>query len=188
MKSRLYDPPEEKENQTADHLISRIVEVVGWRETRQKASSLALRNPRPIRLNSDPLDLIKGDLVAPAVVKPSGAGRLVRRHLLSNFEPSAVFEISSDTGSSEGMAADLGLDPGLGSSPANHSPHIGLQHRTVGQFAAASLARAEERALTVLAYAGSGDVLLQIAVKIVVRRHLVLLAPLLMEPHPSRRP
>ena len=34
-------------------------QVVGRRETRQKATSLALRNPRPIRLDPDPLNLIE---------------------------------------------------------------------------------------------------------------------------------
>jgi len=61
----------------------------------------------------------------------------MRGHLLGDLQPSTVPEIRGDAGSSEGVAADLRLDPGLGSSPANHPPHIGLKQGTVGQLAAA---------------------------------------------------
>jgi len=72
--------------------------------------------------------------------------------------------------------------------PANYQPHIGLQQGTVGQLTAASLAGAKERPFSVLADAGGGDVLLQIAVQIVMRGHLVFLAALLMSACTNRGP
>jgi hypothetical protein len=86
------------------------------------------------------------------------------------------------------VAANLGLDPGLGSSPPNHPPHIGLQQGIGRQFAAASLYRTKQWFLPVLDDASGGDVLLQIPVQIVMRGHLVFLAALLMQPHPAPPP
>jgi hypothetical protein len=106
-------------------------------------------------------------------------------HLLGDFQLAAVLEIGRDAGSAEGVTADLCFYPGLGSSPANHSPHIGLQHGTVGQLAAAPPAGAEERPFPILGDAGRRDILLQVEVEIVVGWHLVLLAAFLVEPHPS---
>ena len=131
------------------------------------------------------LDLIEGNVVATAVVEAGGASRLVVGHLLGDFELAAVLEISGDARGAEGVAADLRLDPGRQRPPANHPPHIGLQHGPVGQLAAAPLARAEQWPLAVLANAGSGDIFLQIAVQIVMGGHLVFLAAFFVEPDPA---
>jgi hypothetical protein len=109
-------------------------------------------------------------------------------HLLGNFELPAVLEIGSDAGRPEGMAANFRLDASSRSSPANHSPYIGLQHGAGGQLSATPLARAEEWPFTVLGDAGGRDVLLKVAVEIVVRRHLVLLATFFVKPDPAAPP
>jgi len=136
----------------------------------------------------DPFDLVEGNVVAAPVVEAGGAGRLVVGHLLGDFELAAVLEIGGNAGGAEGVAADLRLDPGRQRPPSNHPPHIGLQHGPVGQLAAAPLARAEERPLAVLADAGGGDVLLQIAIQIVMGGHLVFLAAFFVKPHPAAPP
>ncbi len=63
-------------------------------------------------LDSNPLDLIERDLIGPSVVEARRTGALVIGHLLSDLQPATVLQISSDTSSSEGMAAYLGLDSG----------------------------------------------------------------------------
>ena len=109
-------------------------------------------------------------------------------HLLGNLQSSTIPEIGSDAGGAEGMTADLGLDPGLGSSPANHPPHIGLQQGTVASSPPRPLLVRKSGPFSVLGDAGGGDVFLQVAVQIVVRGHLVFLAALLMQPHPTLPP
>src|SRR5882757_3854488 len=80
-------------------------------------------------------------------------------------------------GRAEGVAADLGLDPGRERPPANHPPHVGLEQGIASHLPRSAGRRPEDRAFPVLGDAGSRDVLLQIAIEIMVGRHLVLLAP-----------
>lgn len=70
------------------------------------------------------------------------------------------------------------------SSSANHTPHIELEQGTVGQLVATFLVRAEERTFPILGHASGGDVLVEVAIQIVMRRQLVLFAGLLVESRP----
>jgi hypothetical protein len=106
-------------------------------------------------------------------------------HLLGDFQLAAILQISRDAGGAKGVAADFGLDSGRERPPADHPPHIGLEQGIAGQLAGPAALRAEESAFPIVGNAGSGDVLLQIPVEIVVRGHLVLLAALFVEPHPA---
>ncbi len=83
------------------------------------------------------------------------------------------------------MAADLGLDPGRQRPPADHPLDIRLEQGIANQLAGSAADRAKERPFAVLGDSGSFDVLLKVAVEIVVRGHLVLLAALLVQPHPA---
>ncbi len=58
----------------------------------------------------------------------------MRGHLLGDLQPSTVPEIRGNAGGAEGMTADLGLDPSVGSSPANHPPYIRLEQRIASQL------------------------------------------------------
>ncbi|MCU1251648.1 MAG: hypothetical protein JWQ49_4677 [Edaphobacter sp.] len=77
------------------------------------------------------------------------------------------------------VAADLGLDPGRERPPANHPPHVGLEQGIASHLPDRPRVVRKSGAFPVLGDAGSPDVLLQIAIKIMVDRHLVLLAALL---------
>ena len=112
----------------------------------------------------------------------------MRRHLLGDLEPAAILEVGGDAGRPEGVATDLGLDPGRKRPPANHPPDIGLEQGIAGQLARSPARRAEERSFPVLGDAGRLDVLVEVAVQIVVGRHRVLLAALLMQPDPAAAP
>jgi len=69
------------------------------------------------------------------------------------------------------------FDAGRERPPANHPPHVGLEQGIASHLPRSAARRPEERAFPVLDDAGSPDVLLQIAIEIMVGRHLVLLAP-----------
>jgi hypothetical protein len=73
-------------------------------------------------------------------------------------KPATVLEISSDSRGPEDVAADLGLDAGGESSPANPPPRIRLEQGIASQLPGASFGGAEERAFAVLGNAGPGDV------------------------------
>jgi hypothetical protein len=140
----------------------------------------------------NPLDLIERDLVAAPVVEAGSPGRLMGGHLLGGLQPAAVLEVGRYPGGAEGVAADLGLDAGLAGPPANHPPDIGLEQGIGSQLPGAALDGAEQwplaLLLAVLADAGGRNVLLKVAVEIVVGRHLVFLAALLVQPDPAPAP
>jgi len=58
---------------------------------------------------------------ASAAESPAMRNRLMGGRLVGDLEPAAILEIGGDAGRTEGMTADLSLDPGLESSSANHS-------------------------------------------------------------------
>jgi hypothetical protein len=45
-------------------------------------------------------------------------------HLLGDLEPATILEVGGDAGSTEGVAADLGLDPGSERPPVSSSTEI----------------------------------------------------------------
>src|SRR5438132_7624486 len=52
----------------------------------------------------------------------------MRRNLLSRFKSSVVFEVNSDPGRSERMAAHRSKDAGSKRSPTDHSVGLGSRH------------------------------------------------------------
>jgi hypothetical protein len=153
-----------------------------------RVSTRCCRQVRDSTSDPNPLDLIERDFVAAPVVEAGRARALVIGHLLRDLELAPVLEVSRDAGGAKSVAADFGLDPGRQRPPTNHAPHIGLHHRPVGQLAGTPLARAEERTFALLRDASRGDVFLKVAVEIVVRRHLVLLAAFLVKTDPAAAP
>jgi hypothetical protein len=89
----------------------------------------------------------------------------MRGHLLSDLQPSAIFEISRDACGAKGVAPNLGLDSGRERSPPNHPPHIGLEKGIAGQLSRAAAGGAEDRPFAVLGDASGGDVLLKVEEK-----------------------
>lgn len=61
-------------------------------------------------LGHDPLHLIERDLIAAAIIQARRARRLVRGHLLRDFQLAAVFEIPGNSGCAERVAPDQGFD------------------------------------------------------------------------------
>jgi hypothetical protein len=68
--------------------------------------------PSELTQMTNPLDFIEGGLVAAPVIEAGRARALVIGHLLRDFEPATILEVGRDAGGAEGVAGDLGLDPG----------------------------------------------------------------------------
>jgi hypothetical protein len=62
--------------------------------------------------NQYSLDFIESELIVAPVVEAGGAGALMVRHLLRDFELAAVPQILRDAGRAEGVATDLCPDAG----------------------------------------------------------------------------
>ena len=60
-------------------------------------------------------------------------------HLLRDFQPTAIFEVSGDARRAKGVAANLRFDSRRKRSPANHSPDIGLEQGITGKLAGSAL-------------------------------------------------
>src|SRR5512134_1884228 len=75
-------------------------------------------------LDDDPLDLVEGDPVRPAVVELGGPRARVRGHALRLLELTAVREVGGDAGRAPGVVADRGEDAGLSRSPPDHLPGV----------------------------------------------------------------
>lgn len=84
--------------------------------------------------NSHPFHFAHTDVVVAPVVEPGGPGIRVPGHTLGDFELTAVGEVVSDAGGAEGMAADRGLEPGIGRTAAHHVPDIGAGEWAGGEY------------------------------------------------------
>src|ERR1017187_2193311 len=109
-------------------------------------------------------------------------------HLLSDLEAAAVFEIRSDAGGAERVAADLGFDAGGQGAPADHAPDVWLQHGPVRQLASAVAAGPEQRPFLVLGDGRRGDVFLEVAVETVMGGISCSLPPFSWRRTKPRRP
>ena len=78
--------------------------------------------------NHNPLDLIKGNLIGPAVVKPRRSRAFMVGHLLRDLELAAVAQVFGDAGGSEGMAPDLRAHLRGERPPRDHPVDIRLAH------------------------------------------------------------
>src|ERR1700723_536051 len=83
-------------------------------------------NKSPPASNQYPLDLIEAHLIAATVVELRRTGAGVVRHGCGFLQRATVLEICRDAGSPETMVADLGLDAGRLSAPANHRMGVSL--------------------------------------------------------------
>jgi hypothetical protein len=70
------------------------------------------------------LDLIQTHNVISPVIELRRPGALMRRHLLRLLQIPAIGQVNGDTGRPEGVATDLGLNPGMSRTPANHMEGI----------------------------------------------------------------
>lgn len=114
----------------------------------------------------------------------SGAGRLMRGHLLGDFELAAVFQIRGNSGCTKRAASDQGLDAGARRAAPDHQIHLGLAHTPFRKLLRLAPGRAEEGSAFVAGDAGGLDVGRRVFFELVMRRHLVALASLLVQPDP----
>src|ERR1039458_9260072 len=142
------------------------------------------RRFRVARSNYNPLDLVERDLIASTIIKPRGARRLMRGHLLRDFELPAIFQIRGNSRRTERVVADLRRDAGARSAAPDHEIRLRLAHAPAGELPSPALRRLEEGSLLAGTDPGGFDVGREVFLQVVVRRHLVALAALLMQAHP----
>ena len=134
--------------------------------------------------NPDPLDLVQRHVLSPPVIELRGARARMVRHRRGALQRPAGFEVRGDAGRPERVIAGLGGDPGRSGSTDDHPVRLALHQGIARQPPRSSLYRTEQRPLRLVREPAAVDVGVQVLLKIVVARHLVPLAALLVEPHP----
>src|SRR3954469_23480275 len=105
-------------------------------------------------------------------------------HGLGILERATGLKIRGDTSGAENMAAELLLEPSLGGASADHPIGVDAVHRLTGQGAGSAARGAEEGAFTVVTDAGSHEIFVDKGFGLVMRRHFMVLAAFLVQPHP----
>lgn len=105
----------------------------------------------------------------------------MRRHPLRVLQQPAVFQVGRDPPRPPGMTADPGGHVGCCRPALDHPVGVRLGQRLAG----APLGRAEQEAVAIVADRCGIQVGIDLVLERVVRRHRVLLAALLVQPHPS---
>src|ERR1700722_686983 len=83
--------------------------------------------------NLNPLHLVQGYVVGPAIVELGSACRGVVGHVAGFFERPAVLEIDRNSRGAEGVVADLRCDVGRRRAAADHRIGVGLGERRAGE-------------------------------------------------------
>src|SRR5688572_19751363 len=133
----------------------------------------------------NPFDLIEREAVQPPVVELRRARARMVRHRRRRLEVAAAFEVGGDPGGTQAVIADPGRDAGTLGAAANHRVSLGLAHRLLAQRARVASDAREQEPFRRSTEAGALEVLGEIALQVVVAGHLVILAVLLVQPHPE---
>ena len=142
------------------------------------------RCARATGLDRNPLHLIERDLVAAVVVELRCPGRLVCCDGLGVFDRTTILQIRRNASCPEGVAGGGRGEPCLAGSPFDHPQNVRPRHRRISGLVAA-IDRAEEGSpLVLFGKAGFGQVSVHIGFGVVVGRHLVKLAALLVQAEP----
>ena len=75
-------------------------------------------------LNQYSFDFIERELVIPPIIAAGGAGALVVRHLLRDFELAAVAQVFGDPRRAERVTPDFCFDAGILCPALDHAVHI----------------------------------------------------------------
>src|ERR1700751_2872746 len=105
----------------------------------------------------------------------------MRRDLLSRFESSVVFQVNSDPGCAERMAAHRSKDAGSKRPPADHSVGFGSRHWPPGRLLFVEGLKERFVWLKTRFFQILGHVILGL----VVHRHLVMFAAFFKDPEPA---
>ena len=134
-------------------------------------------------LNRDPLHLVERDLLGPPIIKLCRACAGMVRHLRGLLKRAAVLEIRGDAGRPERVIADLGRDLGRPRSPLDHRIGVCLGKGIAGEPAERTAVGLKQQRLRIAREARAVDIRVQIGFEIVMARHGVLLAALLVQAH-----
>jgi hypothetical protein len=94
-------------------------------------------------LDYDPFNLIKADLIAPAIIELRRARRRMVCHRGGLFQRAAVFEVGRDAGRPKTVVAELGFNAGRRSASTDHRVGVRLWQHGAGELTGAAADRAE---------------------------------------------
>ena len=106
------------------------------------------------------------------------------RHLRGALQRAAVFQISGDARRAKGVVADARGDAAGFRAPLNHRIGIGLGQGVAGELAGRAAVGLEQKRLRLVRQPRAVDIFMQVGLEIVMARHGVLLAALLVQAHP----
>jgi uncharacterized protein len=109
------------------------------------------------------------------------------RHLRRLFERAAVLQVSGDARRPERVVAGARNDVGGFGAPPNHRIGVRLGQGSAGQLAGRAAVGLEQHRLQIVREARAGKIFMQVGFEIVMGRHGVLLAALLLQAHPEPR-
>jgi hypothetical protein len=149
--------------------------------------AVARGQSHPTRHMSDhnAFDLVERHIVAAPVVELGRPRRRVIGYDRRALQRAAVLQIGGDPGCAERMVADPGRDPRRGRATPHHLIGAGLGQRGAAQPPRPAHDRAEQRPSGVPRQIAAVDIGMEIRLEIVVARHRVALAALLVELHPQ---
>jgi hypothetical protein len=104
----------------------------------------------------------------------------VARRLLSDIDAAPVLQVISDAGGPERVATDVGRDATVSCTPLNHSVNVGPGHSLAGELAGLPGRCPEEGTFAIGPDGGGVQVFVEVILKLVMARHLVELAVLLL--------
>src|SRR5687768_12677345 len=87
-------------------------------------------------LYQNPFHLIESNFIAGTIVELGRAWRFMGRNCLSILDCAAVFQVCSNAGSSEGVAASGVGETHRERSPLYHPQHVFSLHRPLGHLSA----------------------------------------------------
>jgi len=107
------------------------------------------------------------------------------RHLRGAFKRAAVLQISRNAGRPERVIADLRGDACGSGAPLDHRIGVRLGQGSAGELAGRAAVGLEQERLRLVGKACAVDIRMQIGFEIVMARHGVFLAALLVQAHPK---
>lgn len=106
------------------------------------------------------------------------------RHLRRAFKGAAVFKVGRDSRRPKGVVAYLGPDLRAPRAPLHHRVGVGLGQGVAGKLAGRAAVGLEQQRLWIAREARAVDVGMKVSLKVMMARHGVLLAALLVQANP----
>jgi hypothetical protein len=134
-----------------------------------------------VQLNRHSLHLVERHVLGAPIIELRRPRAGMVRHLRRLLKRTAVFEVGGDARRPKRVVANLGRDLGRPRAPLNHSIGVSLGQGIAGEPAGRAAVGLEQKRLRIAREPRAVDIRVEVGFEIVVTRHGVLLAALLMQ-------